>query len=254
MPWNPEQYNQFKAERALPFRDTLALIRGHRSREVVDLGCGTGELTAQLKAYLSDCRVTGIDNSAEMLAQAEQYRLPQMTFRHEPIENVSGDWDLIFSHAALQWVDNHPALFARLWQQLRPAGQLVVQMPSNHDHLTHRLIRTIAQQAPFAEALGGWLRSTPVLTIDAYAALLFELGGQEITVYEKVYPHVLSDAEALLDWVSGTTLVPYMERLTPELQQTFKAHYLAQLRTHFPGSPVFYGFRRILLTATRSQA
>ena len=88
------------------------------------------------------------------------------------------------------------------------------------------------------------------MPIDAYAELLFSHGAQTLTVFEKVYPHVLPDAGALADWTSGTALVPYFERLSPELRELFMARYRARLRDLWPGSPVFYPFRRTLFAAT----
>ena len=95
------------------------------------------------------------------------------------------------------------------------------------------------------------MRAVPVLPVDAYAELLYAHGGTDLTVFEKVYPHVLADADALAEWTSGTALVPYFDRLPPELHDPFMARYRARLAARWPGSPVFYGFRRILFAATR---
>ena len=93
-----------------------------------------------------------------------------------------------------------------------------------------------------------------MLSIEAYAELLYQHGGVEITVFEKVYPHLLENADALADWTSGTALVPYFERLEPELRDRFMDRYRQRLRALFPESPVFYGFRRTLFTATRGES
>ena len=146
--------------------------------------------------------------------------------------------------------EGHATLIPRLLSRLRPGGQLAVQVPSNHGHPTHSLIVELAGEEPFRSALGGWRRISPVLPIDAYAELLFCHGAQALTVFEKVYPHLLPDAGALADWTSGTALVPYFERLSPELRDLFMARYRARLREIWPGSPVFYPFRRTLFAAT----
>jgi trans-aconitate 2-methyltransferase len=131
-----------------------------------------------------------------------------------------------------------------------------VQVPSNFDHGTHRLIDELASEEPFHTALSGWgtnwSRSRPVLSIEQYAGLLYDHGATEIVVFEKVYPHVLPDADALADWMSGTALVPYMERLGAELREPFMERYRARLREVFPQAPVFYGFRRTLFSGTKS--
>ncbi|HMA33598.1 MAG TPA: methyltransferase domain-containing protein [Chloroflexia bacterium] len=254
MPWDPDCYQQFQRERAAPFQDLLALVTRREGLRVIDLGCGTGELTRQLADALPGSDVLGLDNSPEMLARAAAVARPGLRFQLGTIERLTGAWDLVFSHAAIHWVDNHAALVPRLLTLVRPGGQLAVQVPSNHDHLTHRAILEIAGEEPFQSALGGWARHSPVLSIDAYAELLYAHGGPALTVFEKVYPHVLDNAEALADWTSGTALVPYFERLPDALHDPFMARYRARLRAHWPAGPVFYGFRRTLFAATRAPA
>jgi trans-aconitate 2-methyltransferase len=229
----------------------MALIDVRPGLRVVDLGCGTGELTAQLADRLPGSDVLGIDSSAEMLARAEPLASEGLRFEHRRIEEVEGTFDLVFSHAALQWVDDHERLIPRVWSLVAAGGQLAVQVPSNHTHPTHLLIRETAAERPFIDALGGWSRTAPVLSIDAYAQLLFAAGARKITVFEKVYPHVLADADAMVEWVRGTALTPYMERLGDELAERFLAAYRAKVRVAFPGSPVFYPFRRTLFAASR---
>lgn len=250
MPWNPDTYHKFQAERAAPFTDLLALVNVRSGLRVVDLGCGTGELTARLAEHLPDSQVIGIDNSPRMLERTSQYERPNLRFELASIEELNEEWDLIFSHAAIHWVEDHDSLLPRLFSHLRPGGQLAVQIPSNHGHVTHRLITEIASEEPFRTALGGWTRTSAVLGIERYAEMLHKHGGQDITVFEKVYPHLLADADALADWTSGTALVPYFSRLGDDLREQFMERYRVRLRTHYPASPVFYGFRRTLFAAT----
>jgi trans-aconitate 2-methyltransferase len=89
------------------------------------------------------------------------------------------------------------------------------------------------------------------MEIDEYAELLYAHGGRDLVVFEKVYPHLLSDADAVAEWTSGSTLVPYYERLPEELHEPFMASYRDKLRRFWPHTPVFYTFRRIFFSATR---
>lgn len=249
MPWNPAVYHKFQQQRAAPFEDLSALVRIREGLRVVDLGCGTGELTRRLADMLPGSDVLGIDSSAEMLAKAEAHARPGLRFALRSIEDLDGEWDLIFSHAALQWLDDHMRLIPHLFARLTPGGQLAVQMPSNHQHYAHAAARELETTEPYASAFGGWGRRFPVLSIEDYAALLFEAGADDIVVFEKIYPHVMQDADAIADWTSGTLLVPYMERLPEALRGPFMADYRARLRSRWPQSPVFYGFRRTLFSA-----
>lgn len=262
MPWNPDTYHKFQSQRAAPFEDLVKLIRVGREvrvaspMRVIDLGCGTGELTARISQMLPDSEVLGIDTSMEMLERAKSLEHPLLRFEHRSIEDLIDDpwsqeaWHVVFSHAAIHWVEDHEWLIPSLIGLVRKGGQLVVQMPSNFSHFTHQTIVEMAQTEPFRTALDGWVRVPPVLSIERYAEILFECGAEDITVMEKIYPHVLENADAMADWTSGTALVPYFERLDAETKAAFDTEYRRRLREHFAGSPVFYGFRRILFAAT----
>src|SRR5918911_2384660 len=176
MPWNPKQYHQFQKDRFAPFEDLFQLMKVRAGLRVVDLGCGTGELTGRLadRLPLSDC--LGIDSSAEMLRRAREQEREGLRFEQGSIQDVEGEWDLVFSHAAIHWIDNHRSPVPRLLSLVKPGGQLAVQLPSNHTHPTHTLIREIAEQEPFSSALKGWNRASPVLEINEYAELLHASG------------------------------------------------------------------------------
>ncbi|HUQ31566.1 MAG TPA: methyltransferase domain-containing protein [Pyrinomonadaceae bacterium] len=251
MPWNPGRYHRFQNERFAPFADLLALVKIREGLRVIDLGCGTGELTRRLADELPESEVVGLDSSPEMLARAYERARSRLRFEQGSIENVEGEWDLIFSHAAIQWVDDHRKLVPRLLSHLSPEGQLAVQLPSNHRHVTHTLITELAGEEPFRSALGGWHRASPVLSIGEYADLLHGSGGKEITVFEKVYPSLLENSDALAEWTSGTALVPYFDRLPAQLHEPFMERYRERLRSNYPPGPVYYPFQRTLFAATR---
>jgi trans-aconitate 2-methyltransferase len=251
-PWEPDQYQRFQRERAQPFEDALALVKRRAGLRVVDLGCGTGELTRRLADALPDGQVVGVDSSPEMLARAQAHAGGRLSFERRRIEDVDGEWDLIFSHAALHWVADHRRLVPRLVGQLRPGGQLVVQMPSNASHPSQTHLRAAAREEPFAAALGGWTYDWPVLTINDYGELLHGAGAVELTVYEKLYVHLLDGADALAEWMRGTAMVPYLERLPEALREPLVARYRERLRGEWSARPLFFGFRRTLFAATRA--
>lgn len=251
MSWNPEQYHKFKQERLAPFNDLFALIKIRSGLSVLDLGCGTGELSLALADKLPDSRVTGVDNSPEMLHKAAERCANRVCFALGTVESVSGEWDLLFSHAVLHWVEDHPALIPHLWGLLKPGGQLAVQIPANHRHPSHTCIIATASEEPFRTALNGWARHSPVLEIDQYAQLLHGCGTTEFTVLEKVYPVYLPNAAAIAEWTKGTTLVPYFERLPLELHEPFIQRYRELLIKALPEGEIMFTFRRILFTAIK---
>jgi trans-aconitate 2-methyltransferase len=233
-----------------PFRDLLKLVKIREGISVIDLGCGTGEITERLVNKLPGSSVVGIDSSREMLQMAKIRERPGLRFKLFSIDGIKGQWDLIFSNSALHWIDNHYDLVARLFSKVKIGGQLVVQVPSNHHHPTQTLLKAIAEYEPFRKALKGWVRTSPVLSINEYAELLFKNGGTNIVIYEKVYPHVLNDVDAVIDWMRGSVLIPYLRRLPKNLHRSFIELYRKRLLEKWPKGPIFFPYRRILFAAT----
>jgi trans-aconitate 2-methyltransferase len=248
--WNPSQYERFRAEREQPFRDLVALITKRPAGRVVDLGCGTGLLTADLHRELAAAETLGVDSSDAMLERARTLDVEGLEFTRGDISTWQPDtpFDVVFSHAALQWVDDHPALFARLTAMLVPGGELAVQVPANFDHVSHTLAADIAREEPFADAMHGYARTFSVLRPEEYATLLHGLGFVAQSVRLQVYGHVLESPDAVVEWVRGTLLTGYQSRMSEAMYDQFVARYRARLNAALGDQrPYFYPFKRILL-------
>lgn len=252
--WNPVQYEKFRAERMQPYHDLVGLIRPQAGMRVVDLGCGTGELTAMLAETLQAATVLGVDSSAAMLEQARDRANERVRFELVDIRRWQGaaDCDLVFSNAALQWVPDNAGLLGRILAEMPPGSQIAVQVPRNEAHPSHRLAALVAQEAPFRDLLGGYVRQSEVLSLEAYAELLYEHGFEEQVCCEKIYGHVLPETGAVVEWVKGTLLTAYLGRLGAEAQEAFLATYRDRLLSELGDrTPFFYPFRRTLFWAMK---
>jgi trans-aconitate 2-methyltransferase len=247
-PWSPYQYERFRAERQQPFWDLLALVRPEPGMRVVDLGCGTGNLTAVLHRELEARETIGIDSSEAMIARTADQRSPGLRFQRGDIAEFApaGTVDVVFSNAALHWVPDHEQLFARLTGALCAGGQLAVQMPANHDHPSHVVA------AGLAADFGIPPRESPVQRPETYAALLDRLGYSEQHVRLQVYVHHLAARDEVVEWVKGTLLTDYERRLPPEEFAQFLARYRERLLPLLDDSrPYLYPFKRIHLWGRR---
>jgi trans-aconitate 2-methyltransferase len=192
----------------------------------------------------------GIDSSAEMLEQSKTLETNNLHFRQGTTEAViaTGEkWDLIFSNAALQWSDNHEILFSQLVELLNPKGQFAVQMPVQPENKLNKILLKLVHEEPFQSYLKGFKRESPVLSIDEYAQILFDGGLEDLQLQQKVYPIIANDHETLYNFISGSALIPYMERLEGEEQQLFIKMYKERIAENFPKLPAIYSFKRILL-------
>jgi trans-aconitate 2-methyltransferase len=244
--WDVDQYERFKNERAQPFRDLAALIEPRPNMRIIDLGCGTGELTRELHEQLSASETLGIDSSESMLQKAA----PSGTlhFQLGDIASFTTDhpFDLVFSNAALHWIPDHERLFVQLMALLAPQGQLAIQMPANHDHPSHRLAAEVATSFGIAP------RTVNILAPESYAALLHRLGFARQHVRLQVYGHVLPSTADVVEWTKGSTLTPYREALSADRYADFLTEYTSRLvATLGDQRPYFSTFKRVLFWGTR---
>jgi len=250
--WDPDQYLKFANVRLRPAIDLLAQVSVEVPRRIYDLGCGPGNSTRLLRTRWPSAQITGIDDSAAMLAQAAR-ELVDCSWLQADL----GDWqapapaDLIFSNAALHWVAHHDRLFPRLIAQLAPGGLLAVQMPRNFAAPSHLLIAETVAAGPWRSALEPLLRAAPVQAPSFYYALLEPL-AQDVAVWETEYLQALHGADPVKEWVKGTWLKPLLDALAPPERAAFEAEYELRVRRAYPplaSGVTLFPFKRLFLTA-----
>jgi trans-aconitate 2-methyltransferase len=141
-------------------------------------------------------------------------------------------YDLVFSNAAVQWVGDHERLIPRLLAAVAPGGNLAVQMPRNHDFATHALMRQVAAEGPWAPRLEGARDPSPVKPPEFYYDLLAPTCP--VVVWETNYIQIMDSIAAIIDWLRGTGLGPFLARLTPDEQPRFLDRYAELLAGAYP--------------------
>jgi trans-aconitate 2-methyltransferase len=223
--WDPVAYLCFADERSRPFAELLGRVGAVDPAVVMDLGCGDGSVTATLHRRWPRARVTGVDDSASMLAAAAGHAVPgRLDFVRADVREwrPAGPVDVLVTNAVLHWVPEHPTLLARWGAALPADGWLAMQVPGNHRAPTHAVLA--------AAGLAG----------DAW---------------ETTYLHVLTGADPVLRWVAGTVLRPVLARLSGGDADAFTAEYAAALREAYPrradGTTVL-PFRRVFAVGHRA--
>lgn len=253
MAWNPEQYLKFTQPRFRPALDLIARIEGDPEL-IYDLGCGTGSAARILASRWERAKVVGVDDSAQMLAQAkaEPSRVvwEQASIADWRPERPAG---LIFSNAALHWLPEHSALFPRLMGFLAPSGILAVQMPRNFGAPSHTLIAETVRGGPWRAKLEPLLRPTPVGEPASYYPLL-STGAASVDIWETEYLQVLEGANPVKEWTKGTWLKPLLDALEEPERSAFEDAYGLRIKAAYPAladGKTLFPFKRLFMVVRK---
>ena len=252
--WNPAQYLKFGNERLQPVIDLIGRIPLESPGVIYDLGCGTGSGTVMLKERWPDAGVTGIDSSASMLEGVSGLKAA-ISWQQKDLNAWQPERpaDLLFSNAALHWLDNHQALLPRLLGCLNPGGILAVQMPHNFSAPSHTSIADTVRSGPWRAKLEPHLREQPVMDGDFYYDLLSPICSR-VDMWETTYYHVLSGDDPVVEWTKGSILTPILGVLDEAESAAFLEQYRQRVSGTYPqrsGGKTLLPFRRLFIMATR---
>jgi trans-aconitate 2-methyltransferase len=262
MTWSAQQYLAFEDERTRPVRDLLAALPAIEVRTAVDIGCGPGNSTEVLAARFPTAAVSGFDSSPDMIAAARK-RLPGLRFEvldlmswiepagaaSPPDESI----DVALANAVLQWLPDHAAVFPALAAKLAPGGCLAVQVPDNLDEPAQKLMREVANEAPWRAKLVGADRArVQIERAEWYYRLLHAYCGR-VDVWRTTYYHPLADANAIVEWFKGTGLRPFLDPLDAPERAAYLARYAERLASTYSSQSggVLLPFPRLFMVAQR---
>lgn len=250
--WDQAQYLKFGEQRTRPADELLARVPLPAAERVVDLGCGPGNSTALLRARWPRARLTGVDSSDDMLNRARR-DFPDIEWRKADVSSYRADGpiDVLFANAVFQWVPNHEQLLPTLLTQLAKGGALALQMPVNLSEPSHRAMREL--EGPWAERIQAIDARTAIASAASYYDLLAP-HAQAVEIWQTTYQHVMQDAKAIVEWVKGTGLRPYLEALSDAERPEYLRAYTEAIDRAYPtrvdGRKLF-PFPRLFLVAIR---
>ncbi len=250
MSWDPDRYLRFASHRTRPGIELLARIPDIDARRIVDLGCGTGDLTVLLTQRWPDAQVIGIDSSPDMVDRARSHH-SSGTWSVEDISTWASDapLDVIYSNAALHWIDDHRSLFRRLRSYVSDRGVFAAQMPDNWAEPTHRIPAEVLDSGGWPDAARSALLRDRLSTVDDYVRWLQPAA---VDAWRTTYYHRLSGEDPVWTWVTGSILRPVLDRLTPAQRERFAGECRERYRVAYPpdhNSSVTLPFSRLFLVA-----
>lgn len=235
MAWSAQQYLKFENERTRPASDLLAQVPLERLTAGYDLGCGPGNSTELLAERYGVNVITGVDSDADMLEKA-RLRLPNTEFQKADLATwrPKQKADLFYANAVFQWLPDHLDILVSLMDHLKPGGVLAVQMPDNMGEPAHVAMQETGAARPWKAAFeGSRLRRPPLPSPLTYFERLSPKSAR-VDIWHTIYNHPMRNAEAIVEWVKGTGLRPYLEAAGEENRPAFLADYLQRIDAAYP--------------------
>jgi len=252
--WNSEQYLKFKKQRTQPAIDLAKRISVEHPKNILDIGCGPGNSTSVLKEIFPKACILGVDNSENMIKRAKEsypdinFKLCDVTTELDKLDK----YDIIFSNACLQWIPNHKKFIPMLFDKLNKNGVLAVQMPMNGQEKMFKIMAEIVSEPQWGFSSTN-IEMTETLLPEEYFNILSSCTGN-FDIWETVYYHNMSSIEAMVEWVKGTRLRPYLnaldktkaENLEKEITMRAAAIYDTQ-----ENGEIIFKFRRFFFVANK---
>lgn len=252
--WNSEQYLKFKSQRTQPAVDLAKRITAGQPKNVLDIGCGPGNSTSVLKERFPNAEILGVDSSANMIEKAKE-SYPDLDFRICDVVSELDKldtYDVIFSNACLQWIPNHREFIPRVFKKLNKNGVLAVQIPMNGEEPLFKVIGEVVSE-PRWKFSDMSIETNEVLCPEEYFDILSAL-TESFDVWETVYYHGMPSVQAMIEWVKGTRLRPYINALDKSdalLLEKETAKRASEIYGKQENGEIIFKFRRFFFTAVK---
>jgi trans-aconitate methyltransferase len=258
--WNATAYHRLSGPQVSWGRKVLARIPLRGDETVLDAGCGTGRLTAELLEGVPRGRVLAVDGSQNMIESAREHLEPRwggrVRFIHSDLLDLSPDGlgepvDLIVSTATFHWVRDHPRLFRTLYSLLKPGGLLVAQCggKGNLDRLLERA-REVMASPRFAPYFARWDGTWEYADAETTARRLREAGFVDVTTGIEPAPTTLSTSAEYREFLATIILRLHLERLPDaSLRDAFLDRFTDEAASDDP--PFSLDYQRLNLEGRR---
>jgi trans-aconitate 2-methyltransferase len=242
--WDAETYDAISDPQFEWGVEVLGRLELKGDETVLDAGCGSGRVTAELAKRLPHGRLIAVDGSDAMIAKAKERLGEGVSYLVADLSELELEEtvDLIFSTATFHWILDHERLFRRLHMALAPGGRLIAQCGGQGNVAEHaKAIATVAARPEFASHLeqmtGMWNFAAPTET----ESRLLAAGFSDARCWLETKPVT---PEQPLEFTSTVTLGPHLAQLPEELRRPFAEAVLDEA-----GEPLTLDYVRLNIEA-----
>jgi trans-aconitate 2-methyltransferase len=245
--WDATTYDRVSEPQVAWAREQLERLELSGDEIVLDAGCGSGRVTAELVARVPRGRVYAVDVAPSMVEHARDALGERATVLCQDLTELElpEPVDAIFSNATFHWVHDHDALFAALACSMRPGARLVAQCGGRGNIDAFRVAAdSVAQEEPFAPYFVGWQRPWNYATAEETSERLERAGFTDVSCWLQPKPTTLAEPRP---FVESVCLVRHLDPLPEGLRGPFVDRVLARCV-----EPLVLGYVRLNMTARGS--
>lgn len=256
--WKPNLYLTFEKERTQPSIDLVTRIENDNPKRIIDIGCGPGNSTNVLKSRWPYAEIIGMDKSQAMIEQARKKYENIDWICADASHNLSnvGQFDIVFSNAAMQWIPDQHLLLPNLFSIVRINGVMAVQVPCTQNMPIHTELEKLISTSKWEGHFMSLASTYSIHTADFYYGVVSRLTPQ-IDLWQTDYYHTMNSHQDIVKWYSGSGLRPYLDCLSDDALKTeFMSDYENMLKNSYPlqkDNKVLFPFTRIFFIAYKAE-
>jgi len=226
------------------------------NESILDLGCGDGQLTAQLAARVPHGRVLGVDASIGMLQAARRHEGTNLRFLQKDIGDLDfvEEFDVVFSNATLHWVPDHTRLLDDVFLALRKGGFLRFNFAGEGNcENFFQVVREAMANPRFAGCFRDFVWPWYMPSLGQYMQVAAQSRFHEIRVWAENADHAFPDSDAMVRWIDQPSLVPFLGCVAEADKGRFRELIVRRMieKTRRSDGTCFETFRRINVFARK---
>ncbi|MCI8589650.1 MAG: methyltransferase domain-containing protein [Clostridiales bacterium] len=221
--WNVALYNKFSKERIQPSKDLAERLMVENCKRVIDIGCGSGMSTYCIRNRFPNAEIVGVDLSASMLKKAKELVEGVAWIQRDCRESLEdlGTFDVVFANAFLQWLDDQEKFIKNAGKLLNKKGVLAIQVPNFREMKIAEILDKVVERYDSKHTLFSELPEKRFnYTAEEYYDM-FSKYYSDVEMWQTYYYHPMADSDAIVEFIQGTTLRPYLACLSAEQGKEF---------------------------------
>lgn len=225
--WNAKEYEKYSSGQTKWGEELLKKLNLKGNEYVLDTGCGDGKITYEISLLVPDGFVKGIDNSISMINNARSKypvgQFPNLSFELMNVKAIKlkDQFDVVFSNAALHWVDDHSKVLRGIYNSLKPGGKILLQMGGKGNaSAAFGIINEMASMRKWSPYLKGIKSPYHFFSNEEYKSFIQEAGFTPVRI-ELIKKDMVHEGKKGFEGFIRTTWLPFTERIPEKQREEF---------------------------------